>query len=45
MSPQIEKIGEGKYIFGSKQISAKIVEEKLVVRVGGGYTSADKFIQ
>ena len=31
-------------MFGSKQILAKIINGKLVIRVGGGYMSADEFI-
>ena len=32
-------------MFGSKQILAKIINGKLVIRVGGGYMSADEFIE
>lgn len=41
----IKRLGEGKYLFGSKQILAKIINGKLVVRVGGGFLSADEFIE
>ena len=30
----VKRISEGKYMFGSKQISAKIIKNELVVRVG-----------
>jgi hypothetical protein len=40
----VKRISPGKYIFGSKQILAKIVGGKLVIRVGGGYMGADEFI-
>jgi hypothetical protein len=31
-------------MFGSRQILAKIINGKLVIRVGGGYMSVDEFI-
>ena len=40
----VKRLGPGKYMFGSKQILAKIINGKLVIRVGGGYMSADEFI-
>ena len=41
----VKRLGVGKYLFGSKQILAKIINGKLVIRVGGGYMSADEFIE
>ena len=35
----------GKYLFGSKTISAKIINGKLVIRVGGGYLSFEEFVR
>lgn len=32
-------------MFGSRKIMCKIINGKLVVRVGGGYMSADEFIE
>jgi hypothetical protein len=32
-------------MFGTKKIMCKIINGKLVVRVGGGYMSADEFIE
>ena len=40
----VKRISMGKYIFGSKQIMAKITGGNLVIRVGGGYMGADEFI-
>jgi hypothetical protein len=31
-------------LFGSRTILAKIINNKLVIRVGGGFTNADDFI-
>ena len=42
---KISRISPGKYSFGSKNIMAKIVNMKCVIRVGGGYMGADEFIQ
>jgi hypothetical protein len=33
----VKRIQEGKYLFGSKNITCRIINGKLVVRVGGGY--------
>jgi hypothetical protein len=41
----VKRLGPGKYLFGSKNIMAKIINGKLVIRVGGGYMSADEFIE
>jgi len=40
-----KRLGPGKYCFGSRNIMCKIINGKLVVRVGGGYMSADEFIE
>lgn len=42
---KIVKLGPGKYMFGTKKIMAKIINGKLVIRVGGGYMNADEFIE
>jgi hypothetical protein len=39
------RIGEGQYMFGSRKIFAKIMNDKLVIRVGGGYMVIDEFLQ
>jgi len=41
----IRRLGEGFYMFGSKKIYAKIINGKLVIRVGGGYMIIEKFIE
>ena len=40
----ISRIGGGQYMFGSKKIYAKVMNNKLVVRVGGGYMNMEEFI-
>ena len=37
--------GPGKYMFGTRNIIAKIVNNKLLIRVGGGFMSIDEFIE
>lgn len=39
------RISEGVYMFGTKRITAKIMNGKLVVRVGGGYMLIEEFLQ
>lgn len=41
----VKRLGPGKYLFGTRNIMCKIINGKLVVRVGGGYMSADEFIE
>jgi len=40
----IKKLGDGYYLFGTKKIFAKILNGKLVIRVGGGYMVIEEFI-
>ena len=40
----IRRIGEGFYLFGTRNIFAKVLNNKLVVRVGGGFMSFSEFI-
>jgi len=37
-------MGEGSYMFGSRKIFAKIMNDKLVIRVGGGFMLIDEFL-
>lgn len=41
----VKRLASGKYLFGAKQILAKIINGKLVIRVGGGYMSAEEFLE
>jgi hypothetical protein len=41
---RIVRLEQGKYMFGTKKIMAKIINGKLVIRVGGGYMCVDEFI-
>lgn len=41
---KIIKLAPGRYMFGTKKIMAKIINAKLVIRVGGGYMNVDEFI-
>ena len=40
----IKRLGGGYYMFGTKKIYCKIINGKLVVRVGGGYMGMEEFI-
>lgn len=40
----ITRLGGGFYMFGTKKIYAKIMNGKLLVRVGGGFMGIDEFI-
>ena len=40
----IKKLGDGFYLFGTRKIYAKILNGKLVIRVGGGYMVIQEFI-
>jgi hypothetical protein len=40
----IKRLGDGYYMFGTRKIFAKILNGKLVIRVGGGYMVIEEFI-
>lgn len=40
----IRRLGNGYYLFGTRKIYAKILNGKLVIRVGGGYMVIEEFI-
>lgn len=40
----IKRLGNGYYLFGTKKIFAKIMNGKLVIRVGGGFMTIEEFI-
>ena len=42
---EIKRLGGGFYMFGEKKIYAKIINGKLIIRVGGGYMNIDQFMQ
>ena len=41
----VKRLGEGQYMYGSKKIFAKIMNGKLIIRVGGGYILIDEFLR
>ena len=41
---KLTRVGDGQYIFGSKKIYAKIQNERLIIRVGGGFMMIDEFL-
>jgi len=41
----VRRISASNYMFGSKKILAKIINGRLVIRVGGGYMNAEEFIE
>ncbi len=40
----IKRLGNGYYLFGTRKIYAKIMNGKLVIRVGGGFMIIEEFI-
>ena len=40
----IKRLGGGYYLFGTRKIYAKVMNGRLVIRVGGGYMIIDEFI-
>ena len=44
VSVPIRRMEQGFYLFGTRKIYAKVLNNKLVVRVGGGYMHIDEFI-
>ena len=42
---EVQRISASNYMFGTKKILAKIINGRLVIRVGGGYMNAEQFIE
>jgi Growth-Arrest-Specific Protein 2 Domain len=40
-----KRLGGGYYTLGSKKIFCKIISQRLVVRVGGGFMAIEEFLQ
>jgi len=38
-------LGEGSFTFGSKKIKVRVLNNKLVIRVGGGYMMIQEFLR
>jgi hypothetical protein len=41
----VQKLKDGQYMYGSKKICTKIMNEKLVIRVNGGYMLIEEFLK
>ena len=42
---KIERLGGGYYMFGTKKIYCKILNGKMLVKVGGGYLDMEEYIK
>jgi len=40
----INRLGNNQYTFGTRKIYAKVINGKLVIRVGGGYMGIEEFM-
>lgn len=40
----VERVTEGHYMWGQKKIFAKIMNGKLIIRVGGGYMIIEEYL-
>lgn len=41
----MKRLGDGNYLFGTKKVFAKILNGKIIIKVGGGYMSIEEFMQ
>lgn len=41
---EVKRLGANEYMFGSKKIIAKMVNGRLLIRVGGGFMYVEQFI-
>jgi hypothetical protein len=41
----VKRLGDGNYLFGTKKVFAKILNGKIIIKVGGGFMSIDEFMQ
>lgn len=44
MDVPMQRLGDGQYMFGTRKVFAKIMNDKLVIRVGGGFMLIDEFL-
>jgi hypothetical protein len=44
MEVPMQRLGDGQYMFGTRKVFAKIMNDKLVIRVGGGFMLIDEFL-
>ena len=42
---EVQRISAKNYMFGTKKILANIVNDRLVIRVGGGFMNVEEFIE
>lgn len=40
-----QRISDGNYLFGTQKLTAKIMNDRLVVRAGGSYMLIDEFLK
>ena len=45
MDLTVKRVQPGRYQFGTKQIMVTLINESLLIRVGGGYMKPDQFIK
>lgn len=41
---EFQRLSPGQYLFGTRKITCKVLNDKLMVRIGGGYTSIEEFV-
>ena len=41
----VKRQGEGNYLYGQRKINAKVKNDKLVIKVGGGYMLMEEFLK
>lgn len=41
----VKRLGDGNYVFGTRKIFVKLLQNGLVVRVGGGFMSIEEFLE
>lgn len=42
---EVKRLGKNEYMFGTKKIIAKMVNGRLLIRVGGGFMYVEQFIE
>lgn len=41
----VQRLGDGQYMYGSKKIFGKIMNDKLVIRLNGGFMLIEEFLK
>ena len=45
LTSEVQKISQGKYIWNQSKILVRMINERIIIRVGGGYMNVEEFVK